>query len=103
MAIFILTYEYVDDMPARRPAFKDAHVAQLKESQQRGEALFAGVLPGTPEGAMCVFRADSAAAVEAFAKADSYMTAGLIKEWRVREWNVAIGAERLAGSVGGAA
>jgi len=41
--------------------------------------------------ALLVFRASSAAEVEAFAKSDPYVVNGLIKSWRVREWTVVIG------------
>ena len=29
--------------------------------------------------------------VEAFAQADPYVRNGLVREWRVREWNVVVG------------
>jgi uncharacterized protein YciI len=34
--------------------------------------------------------------VEAFALADPYVTEGLVTAWRVRSWNVVIGADHLS-------
>ena len=44
-------------------------------------------------GAVFVFRAESADAVEKFVTADPYVAAGLVTGWRVRPWNVVIGGE----------
>jgi uncharacterized protein YciI len=37
--------------------------------------------------------AESAAPVEEFARADPYVTSGLVSSWRVRPWNVVVGGE----------
>ena len=41
--------------------------------------------------AVLLFRADSPAAAENFAKSDPYVLNGLIKDWRVREWTTVVG------------
>jgi hypothetical protein len=38
-----------------------------------------------------LFRADSPAAAENFARSDPYVLNGLIKQWRVREWRTVVG------------
>jgi len=38
-----------------------------------------------------LFTGESPAAAEAFAKADPYVQAGLVKRWRVREWTTVVG------------
>jgi uncharacterized protein YciI len=38
-----------------------------------------------------LFRGDSPAAAENFAKSDPYVLNGLIKDWRVREWTTVVG------------
>jgi uncharacterized protein YciI len=40
-----------------------------------------------------LFKGDSPAAAEAFAKADPYVTNGLVTKWRVREWSTVIGTD----------
>jgi uncharacterized protein YciI len=40
-----------------------------------------------------LFRGASPAAAEAFAKSDPYVTNGVVKSWRVREWTTVVGAD----------
>ena len=41
--------------------------------------------------AVLLFRADSPKVVEDFAKADPYVTHGLVRRWHVREWTTVAG------------
>jgi hypothetical protein len=56
----------------------------------------AGPLGDPPDGGLLIFRAESAAAVEEWVRADTYVTNGIVVGWRVRPWNLAIGAEPVA-------
>jgi uncharacterized protein len=40
-----------------------------------------------------LFKGASPAAAESFAKADPYVTNGLVTTWRVREWTTVIGKD----------
>ncbi len=40
---------------------------------------------------MLLFEADSPDVAEAFAQADPYVRAGLVKHWRVRAWTTVVG------------
>jgi uncharacterized protein YciI len=40
---------------------------------------------------MLLFEADSPEVVEAFARADPYVTEGLVTRWEVRKWNTVAG------------
>ena len=64
-----------------------------RQSQARGELLMAGALAEPVDGAVLIFRGESTAAAEAFAKADPYVKNGLVKSWRVRKWTTVIGGE----------
>ena len=90
MRYFALTYEVVPDFIARRAAFRDAHLRLVREANARGLLMLAGALGDPPDGALLVFRADSPSPVEAFARANPYVTEGLVTVWRVRPWNVVI-------------
>ncbi len=46
-----------------------------------------------PDGVMLLFRGDSPAAAEAFAKADPYVLNGIVTGWRVREWTTVVGPD----------
>jgi uncharacterized protein YciI len=40
-----------------------------------------------------LFRGDSSAAAEQFAKTDPYVTNGVIQRWHVREWTTVVGTD----------
>ena len=86
---FALFYDTVENFVERRQPYREAHLAQVREAHQAGRLLLAGAFKPA-DGALLVFRSDSAADVETFAKRDPYVTNGLVK-WRVREWTVVVG------------
>ena len=87
----ILFYEIVDDYVERRTPLREEHLRLARESQARGEMLMGGALAEPVDGVVIIFRGDSTAAAEAFAKADPYVKNGLVKSWRVRKWTTVIG------------
>jgi len=89
----ILFYDVVDDYVERRAQFRQQHLELARQAQQRGEVVMGGALADPVDGAILVFRGDSTAVAERFAKADPYVINGLIKAWRVRKWNTVIGGE----------
>ncbi len=87
---WLLFYDFVDDMPARRAPYRDAHVALARAAHERGDLLIAGTFAEPPNGAVLAFTGDRAA-VEAFVAADSYVANGLVTGWRIRPWQVGVG------------
>jgi len=83
--------QVVDDFANRRTPFRAEHLAMAKESHARGELQLAGALAEPADGALLIFRAESAAAAEEFAKNDPYVRNGLVKKWRLRSWTVVVG------------
>ena len=96
MGHFALVYDVVANFVERRAPFREAHLQLVRDAHARGLLRFAGPLGDPPDGALLVFRADSAAAAENFARADPYVTERLVTAWRVRPWNIVIGAEPKA-------
>ena len=62
-----------------------------RTASDRGELLLGGALANPLDGAVLLFRGESAAVAEAFAAADPYVTHGLVTRWRVREWSTVVG------------
>ena len=89
---FLLFYEVVDDYVERRAQFRAAHIKLAREAAARGELILAGGLANPVDGSVLLFKADSPAVAEAFAKADPYVTNGLVTKWRVREWTTVVGS-----------
>jgi uncharacterized protein len=92
MSYFALMYDVVDGFGEKRMAHRPAHLELINAAHARGELVLAGALGNPPDGALLVFRAEAADTAENFARADPYVTSGLVKSWRVRPWNVVIGA-----------
>ena len=89
---YMLIYDVVDDYVTRRTPLRAAHIGLAREAVARGELVLGGAL-NPPEGVMLLFRGDSPAAAEAFAKADPYVRNGLVKNWKVREWTTVVGPD----------
>jgi uncharacterized protein YciI len=88
---YLLFYEVVDDFVAKRTPFRGVHLELIRQAYERGELILAGALADPADGALLVFRGPSPDAAEAFAKADPYVTSGLVRGWRVRKWMTVIG------------
>ena len=90
----ILFYDVVDDYVERRAQFREAHLKYAQEAHSRGTLVLGGALADPVDSAVLVFRGSSPDIAEAFAKADPYVTNGLVKSWRVRKWVTVIGDAR---------
>jgi uncharacterized protein YciI len=90
---YALFYETVPDYVRKREPYRAEHLALATKAHHDGFLVMGGAFD-PPEGALLVFRAGSAAEVEAFVKADPYVRNGLVPTWRIRPWNVVIGADR---------
>jgi uncharacterized protein YciI len=88
---YALLYDGGDDYVARRAAHREAHLALVRAAHARGDILYAGALGDPPTGALIVFRADSPAAAEQFARRDPYVQNGVVSRWRVLPWHLVVG------------
>jgi hypothetical protein len=86
---YMLIYHTVENYVEKRAPFRLEHLSYSGDA--RGELFMGGVLSDPVDTAILIFRADSPAVAETFAHNDPYVKAGLIKDWSVRPWTVAIG------------
>ena len=93
MPHFLLFYDLSPDYLERRGAFRDAHLALAWAAAERGELVLGGALAEPVDRAVLLFQGDSPAAAEAFARADPYVTQGLVERWQVRPWTTVVGRE----------
>ena len=99
---YLLTYDYVPDILARRDPYRAAHLAGITRAVEEGTIVVAGARGakeggGAVDGGVLVFCVDEGlgrAHVEAYAKADPYVTAGLVTEWQVRDYLVPPGGSK---------
>jgi uncharacterized protein YciI len=90
---YLLMYELSADYLERRAEFRTEHLKLAWEAQERGEIVIAGALAEPSDYAILMFTGDSPEAAERFAKADPYVTQGLVKSWRVRPWTTVVGKD----------
>jgi uncharacterized protein YciI len=88
---YILFYKTVDNYVERRKPFRELHLGHATVAHERGELVLAGALEDPADSAVLVFKGESPAVAENFAKNDPYVLNGLIVEWNVRPWSVVIG------------
>jgi uncharacterized protein YciI len=88
---YLLFYEVGEDYVPRRTEFRGAHLALGWEAAERGELVLGGALANPVDGAVLLFKGDSPEVAEKFARADPYVTNGIVRRWHVREWTTVIG------------
>jgi uncharacterized protein len=88
---YLLIYELCGDYLERRAQFRDAHLSLAWQAADGGELLLGGALDAPADRAILLFKGDSPKAAEAFARADPYVTNGLVERWSVRKWNTVAG------------
>ncbi len=88
---FALFYDYVPDVLEKRTPFRAEHLSRANEALAAGRLVLAGAFDPPTDGALFVFKADGAAEVEAFVRADPYVKNGVVSGWRVKPWNVVVG------------
>jgi uncharacterized protein len=83
---YVLLYQSADDLQSKAPAQFPAHLARVKEFHRRGTLLMVGTF-GNPqeEGSMAIFTTREAA--EEFAKGDPFVVNGVVRSWKVLDWN----------------
>lgn len=89
MKHFLLIYDLTPDYLDRRPEFRGAHLALAWAAAERGDLLMGGALADPTDTAMLLFT--TAEAAQAFAATDPYVTHGLVRSWKVREWMTVAG------------
>jgi uncharacterized protein len=83
---YVLFYESADDVLSRAPEHFPAHQARYEDFHARGTLLMLGTFANPQEeGSMAVFTTREAA--EEFARGDPFVLNGVVRSWRVREWD----------------
>jgi uncharacterized protein YciI len=96
MKHFLLFYDYVPDYLDRRVALRPAHFEHAKQAVGRGELQLGGAcVDETPYVGVLLFKGETKAVAEDFARNDPYVTQGLVASWRVREWTTVVGESAL--------
>ena len=92
MKHFLLMYELADNYLERRAEFREEHLGMAWAAHEKGDLVLGGAFTDPADTALLLFKAESKDTVEQFAKNDPYVINGLVKSWRVREWNTVAGS-----------
>jgi uncharacterized protein YciI len=90
---YLLFYDFPYDYLERRAEFRAEHLSLAWQAQARGELILAGALADPVDGAVLLFRGESADVVQRFVEEDPYVKNGLVTRWRVRLWTTVVGAD----------
>lgn len=86
---YVLFYDSADDIEAKAPLHFPAHHARLQQFHSRGTLLMVGAFANPQqEGSMAIFTTREAA--EEFVAGDPFVLNGVVRDWRIREWNEAV-------------
>jgi uncharacterized protein YciI len=88
---YLLFYDVVPDYAERRLPHRPAHFAHAMAAVARGELVLGGALADPVDGAVLLFKGDTADTAKRFAETDPYVTNGLVTKWRVRTWTTMVG------------
>jgi uncharacterized protein YciI len=89
MAIFAVTYKYIDD-PELVNQIRPPHRVWLQELLDQGVLLVSGPMVNRA-ASLLVFRSDSAEDLNALLDQDPLEVAGVISERMIEEWNTVFG------------
>ena len=98
MKHFLLFYDLAPNYLERRGEFRAVHLALAWKASETGDLVMAGALANPTDTAVLLFKGESSASAEEFAKSDPYVRNGLVKHWYVREWTTVAG-ERAANPI----
>ncbi|MFN0094219.1 MAG: YciI-like protein [Dehalococcoidia bacterium] len=89
---YLLFYDYVPDILTKREPHRAEHLGNARALHAEGGLVMAGAAGDPVDSAVFIFKADSPAAIEAFIASDPYVKNGLVTGWRIKPWNVVVGA-----------
>ena len=85
-AKYVVLYESADDVASKAPAHFPAHKDRLDEFHAQGTLLMVGTFADPQaDGSMAIFTTRHAA--DAFITGDPFVRHGVVRAWRVLEWN----------------
>jgi len=90
---YLLFYDVSPDYSERRAEFRTEHLNLAWQAQARGELVLGGALADPVDGAVLLFKGESADIVKRFVAADPYVKNGLVTRWRVRPWTTVVGED----------
>lgn len=87
---YVVFYQSADDVFSKAPLHFPAHRVHVADFHAGGTLLLVGTFGNSQEeGAMAIFT--DRAAAEDFATRDPFVINGVVKSWKILEWNESLG------------
>ena len=87
--LFVLTYEYVDNVAEKRAPLRASHLNYAKEMVSKGILVAGGAFNPLTHGMLIVNGTRDDA--EKLAKGDPYVVGKIVKGYDIKEWTVVVG------------
>jgi len=88
---WLLRYQYVPDIDARRGPYRAEHLARFWEQVDSGKVILGGGAGDPVSEGIILWSVDDPAQIHEFVKGDPYVTAGLVTGYDVVPWRTVIG------------
>lgn len=88
---YLLIYDLSPDYLEKRADHRDEHLKLAWKSKENGNLVLGGALQDPADQAFLLFKSESPAAAEEFAKQDPYVKNGIVTDWKVRPWMTVVG------------
>ena len=89
--LYVLEYKYVENIVEKRAPIRGAHLEYANKFVNENILVAGGALVPTFAKGMLLFRTNDIEVVNNFAKNDPYVQKGLVTNFEVSEWSVAVG------------
>lgn len=90
---FLLFYQLAPDYLERRPHYRAEHLQYAWQAVERGELVLGGALADPVDQSLLLFQCAERETVDAFARNDPYVHAGIVTGWTIRPWTTVVGAQ----------
>ena len=87
--LFVLTYEYVENVAEKRAPLRASHLAYAKDMVAKGVLLAGGAFNPLTHGMLIINGTRDDA--DNLAKRDPYVVGKIVKNYDIKEWTVVIG------------
>lgn len=84
--LYVLQYEYVENMLDRRTPFREGHLALFGQQVQNGNVVLGGMIDYPPTGALVIFRHLTPNDIEQIVQQDPYVTNKLVTNYRIKPY-----------------
>jgi uncharacterized protein len=88
---FVLEYHFVDNMLERRTPHRAAHLKYAQDAVDNNILIAGGALVPDVKRGLLIFCAADPTMVDNFARNDPYVVEGLVTDYKISEWAIAVG------------